>query len=250
MAKTAKPKSGLKVVYSASRKLYPYMLPTITSLLEHNKPEKVYVMIEDDHLPYDLPEVCEVINVADKLDKIFPPGAANSNTVLTKMSLIRSCYCSLFPKEDKLLQLDIDTIVCDSLQPIWDMDMTGYYFAACQEYKGQYHPFGEKYYNIGVCLFNLAEMRKDNIEEQMIELLNTKKYMCIEQDAWQEACQGKILDLPPRYNECTMVGTSDNPAIIHFAGYAAWWVKMVMPGHERLKPYKHLFREDLKDVYG
>ena len=246
----AKAKPKMRVVYSASRKLYPYMLPTITSLLEHNKPEKVYLMIEDDHLPYDVPEVCEIVNVGKLQHEIFPDTGASSRHVMTKMCLMRAYYCSLFPEADRIIQLDIDTIVCDSLKPLWDMDLDGYYMAACPEYKGVYHPYGEPYFNIGVAVFNLAEMRKDGIEKKLIDLLNTEFFICAEQDAWNKLAKDKIKQLEVRWNEAVMIGQTDNPAVVHFAGYGAWWVPMVMQGYEKLKPYRHLFREDLKDVYG
>lgn len=213
------------VVYSGTRNLYECMLPAIDSLLEHNKPEKVILLIEDDTFPYELPEVCETMNVSVLKNHYFMPNGANMNSVFTYMAMMRICYADLFPQYDKVLQLDVDTIVCDSLEPIWNLDLTGKWFAACPEYLGNYKPFpNEKYYNIGVCVYNLDQMRKDNCLPYMLQTLNYIKLACTEQDVMNMfGVPFKVVDIPKRYNESFCCGYTDEPAIIHFAGFPDWW---------------------------
>ena len=91
------------VVYSGTRNLYECMLPSITSLLEHNNPEKVYILIEDDTFPYPLPEVCETINVS-ALKNRFNPLSPNMSSVFTYMAMIRIMYVDIFPQYDKVIQ--------------------------------------------------------------------------------------------------------------------------------------------------
>ena len=46
----------MKVAYSGSKNLYPYINASLRSLLDHNKVEKVYLLIEDDEFPFELPK--------------------------------------------------------------------------------------------------------------------------------------------------------------------------------------------------
>lgn len=213
----------MNVVYAATRNLYPYLRTTIRSLFEYNDPETVYLMIEDDAFPYALPDVCKAVNVSGQtwIDKAGP----NAKSIFTYMAMCRACYTKIFPDEDKLIQLDVDTIVCDSIQPLWDIDLTGKWLAACQEYKGRYKPWGEKYYNVGVSVHNLAQMREDGITDIIVNECNQVRMWCTEQDAFNKwgLENDKFVDIPVRFNECFATGETDNPAIVHYAGVPDWY---------------------------
>lgn len=237
-----KSKVGIKVVYSASRNLYPYMLPSITSLLEHNKVDKIYLLIEDDEMPYEIPKECECINVSGQ--EWFKPGSANYRTSFTYLAMIRGCYASLLPEEDRIIQLDVDTIVNGDLSPLWKMDLDGKYLAACEETRSAYRPYGPDYYNIGVAVFNLTEIRKDGKEEEVINLLNAELLPFVDQDAWNRVAAGKIADLDSKYNQCFVTEPVADPVVIHFAGYSGWWIPQNIPGREYLDKYRHLFKEE------
>lgn len=214
------------VVYSATRNLYPYLPPAYSSLLAHNPDAKVYFLIEDDKLPYDTPPQIEFINVSGQ--QYFLPGTCkNYDSVFTYMALIRSAFTKYFPNLDRVISLDVDTIVCDSLQPMWDMDMEGKWFAAVPEYQGKYRPFGKTYYNFGVVVYNLKQMREDGIDDKVIEFLNTTLTPYCEQDAFQRLNDGtKDVVLDARYNEAHHITMqTNNPAIVHYAGCRYWWTQ-------------------------
>ena len=229
----------MNIIYAMTRNLYPFFLPTLTSLLEHNEPDKVYILAEDDRLPYALPDVCEVINVAAERQRFT---GANRETTFTYMSMARALYAEILPV-DKVIQLDIDTIVCDSLKPLWAIDLKDKWLAACPEHLGTYKICGDVYYNVGVAVFNLEQMRKDNAVAQLVELLNKRFLPCIEQDALNIIGQreNKFVSFPVRYNECFCCGQTENPAVVHFAGSRFWWKDDWMPRHEYLDKYKGLY---------
>lgn len=239
---------SIRAVFAATRNLYPYMLPGIVSLLEHNDVDKIYLLIEDDQMPYEVPKECECINVTPYKDKVA--NGANARSQFTWMAMIRSLYPTILPHEDKVLQLDVDLVVLDSLKPIWDIDLTGKYFAAAIEPKLLYNPWKhERYFNVGVAVINLAELRKDNFEEKALEMLNNQYMLCVDQDVLNYF-EDKGVEFPSRYNECGPVGTSGNPAVAHFAGYSMWWMPINVPGWKYLKKYRHLFKEVYDHVYG
>ena len=212
----------MNVVYALTRNLYPYLKMSLNSLLEHNDVEKVYIYAEDDTFPYKLPDCCEVINVSNQ--RYFWKTSPNMKSIYSYMAMMRITYADKLPV-DRVIQLDIDTVVCDSLQPLWEMDLDGTWFAACHEYLGHHNPFNQqKYFNIGVAVFNLDQIRKDGKLKYMISMLNTRWLSCVEQDALNYfGNPEKVVELPIRWNECICTGFTENPAVVHYAGYRDWY---------------------------
>ena len=229
------------VVYAGTPNLYEQMVWAAKSLVAHTKVDRIWFLIEDDVFPYELPDFITCINVKEYESRQFPPWGKNSNTHFTKMALVRCCYPELLPDVDMVLQLDVDTIVLDDISPIWETDMEGKWFAACHEAYSGYDPYRSgHYYNVGVCLFNLKQMREENAQQQLVNWINTTKANCVEQDALNKlgAMRGKAVDLPMRYNENRACGYSDNPAIQHYLGYMDWLTNPNLPRREYLKLYR------------
>lgn len=207
-------------VYSGTRNLYPDMVTAAKTLVKHSSVEKIYFLIEDDTFPEKLPSIVETINVSGQ--QFFPQRGANFRTPFSYMSLLRVCYTKLLPENiDKILQLDVDTIVTDDIDELWDVDLEGKWFAAVMEDKSTYKPFGPVYYNIGVTMFNLAQIREEFADDLMIYTLNTRKMPYIDQDAWNMYWP-KAVQIPGRFNESRVTHISDNPAIVHYAGVKNW----------------------------
>lgn len=214
------------VAYAASRNLYPFLPMAYMSLLKHDPDAAVVCLIEDDELPYEVPQNVRAVNVSNQ--KWFGEDCANIKSRFTYLSLMRVCYTKIFPENDRIIQLDVDTIVADTLRPLWNIDLTGKYFAAVPEYLSDYKPFGDakKYYNAGVCVFNLKQMREDGADDMLIAYLNDTKVPFIDQDAinWLNSEMGgdKAVDIGIRYNECFVTGQSLRPAVVHAAGERNW----------------------------
>lgn len=225
----------INVVYSLSRNLYPFLLGAIRSLLDHNDNVKIYVLAEDDELPFQIPCEHEILDMSGQT--WFLPENPNCRRQFTYMAMLRVCT-PLLIHEHRVIQLDIDTIVCDSLRPIWDLDMTGKWIAWCPEYNGQFRPFGPMYYNFGVAVLNLGQLRADNAAEFMVRELNRFQYPFLDQDVMNRfAVPDKTVDLPVRFNECFCCGQTENPAIVHYAGFPDWFCNKQIPRREYLAKY-------------
>lgn len=230
-------------VYSGTRNLYPNMVTAAKSLIRNSSVDKIYFLIEDDAFPEYLPPQIETINVSGQ--KFFPKNGANFRTSFTYMSLLRVCYTKLFPELDKILQLDVDTICVDNVDYLWEVELGDKWFAAVVEDLGTYKPFGPKYYNIGVAVFNLKWIRKDEVDERLIQYLNTVTVPYIDQDAWNRFGIGRDMALPVKYNECFVTGYTDSPAIVHFAGFKEWENNLRAPRKEYIKQYRDMSWEDV-----
>ena len=227
----------MNIVYAMTRNFYHKLLPSIRSLIEHNPDAKVYILAEDDELPIDLPCKATVINVSEQT--FFLPGSINYRNQFTYINLLKVCYPEILPKCQKVIHLDIDTIICESLEELWKFNVTGKWFAAANERLGRYHPFGRDYYNMGVALINLQQMRKDKIQPEMVKYLSTVRQPWADQDAWNKYGleQGKIAELPVRWNENVMTGFTDNPAIVHYCSIGDWYENPRISRREYLDRY-------------
>lgn len=215
----------MNVVYAMTRNYYHKIVPSMRSLVEHNPKVKIYILAEDDEIP-GLPAPATIINISDchQFDKSVNIGNRFGGCI----NLLKVYYPTLLPKLKKVIHLDIDTIICDSLDDFWNIDVKGKWIAAVPEYTAvhsQLKLYGNVYYNAGVMLINLEQMRKDDIMDTMAQFLIEVPQPFADQDAWNKYGieQDKVVVAPVRYNECISCGTTDNPAIVHYCAIPDWY---------------------------
>ena len=227
----------MNIVYAMTHHVYEWILPSIRSLADPNPRAKVFILAEDDELPFQLPMPAEIRNVSGQ--QWFTEAGVNYNNSYKYINLLKVRYPSIL-QVDKVIHLDIDTIVCDRLDGLWNTDVTGKWFAACPEAQQYYHPFGEKYYNMGVALINLEQMREDGIEQTMQDYLNDVEQPFADQDAWNKYGleAEKAADLDVRWNESIVTGRTDHPGIVHYCGMKNWYTRFNMPRVAYLNQYR------------
>ena len=120
------------------------------------------------------------------------------------------CHRRSFPNLDKALYLDADLVINGSIEPLWELDLEGYYCAGVDDIfirRINYRKIlelAEKdvYINAGVLLLNLKDLRKDKIQEKLLQhtsiYINRDRYQ--DQDAINCICKGKIKLIPNIYN--------------------------------------------------
>lgn len=210
--------------YTGTRNLYEHMVTSIKSLLLHSNVDKIYLLIEDDEFPFELPDCVSTINVSGQ--KYFRQDGPNMKSHFTYMAMMRAVWALILPEHDRILSFDVDVIIDKDISELWEIELGDNYFAAVSEpdrCAGGIHYFSPVYTNIGVTMYNLKKLRSDNLLQNVIMNLNYKYYSFLEQDCFNEFCQGHILKLPNMYN-CTnfcsypFTDWCDDPKIIHYAG--------------------------------
>ena len=205
--------------YCGTRNLYPHMEVAVKSLLCNSDVDKVYILAEDDKLPYKLPEEVEVLNVSNQ--EYFLPESPNMTSKFSYMALMRAALPLVFPEHDKILSLDVDTIVKKDISMLWDIPLDGYYFAACHEKHRSYDDY--LYCNHGVVLFNLYALRYAGKAEEVINVLNRCRFRWVDQDVLNYLCQGRIKDLSSEYNVNDWTERPNVVRILHYAGIKEWF---------------------------
>ena len=211
------------VVYLATRNLYDTLPAAYNSLLHHNPDVRVYLLIEDDSLPFRLPGNVSCVNVSGQT--WFPADGANTKTSYTYMALMKATLPHIFPDTHHLLVLDADTIVNDSISELWDYDIRGKYFAGVPE------PVASRnrkytYCNFGVVMLNLAMLGQNGMCDKIITEINKHYHAYPEQEVYNMFCNEHILVLPPTYNDTNIgfniTGSDGHGKITHFAGIKKW----------------------------
>lgn len=117
----------------------------------------------------------------------------------------------LVPDADRVLYLDGDTLALDSLEPLWATDLGENLVGAVSNVFMQAPMYWERpaalglpslkaYFNSGVLLLNLAEMRRDDTTTKLREFALTEDLMYPDQDAMNAVMGLRRLWLHPRWN--------------------------------------------------
>ena len=199
--------------YCGTRKVYGQMETAAKSLVANTRVDVVHFLIEDAEFPRPLPSIIQVHDVSGQ--KWFDLNGPNAKTGWTWMVLMRAALCHVLQGVDKVLSLDCDTICHGDATDVWDLPIDGCYYAGASEVHKSMD--GLQYANMGVVLFNLAKLR-DGKANEVIEVLNKHKFTWPEQDAFNYLCQGRIYEMPKRYNDMGFNGYAENPVITHYAG--------------------------------
>ena len=136
-----------------------------------------------------------------------------------KKKWIFDSYCRLYLDDllpdsiDKVLYLDSDVLIADSLQELWDTDLSNHVAAGVKDcISRKYYELlglkdGAHYCNSGVILINLKKWRDDHIGDQIRQFVHNRNgyVFFMEQTVMNGVIQDKWLILPVRYNVNTLM---------------------------------------------
>ncbi len=124
---------------------------------------------------------------------------------------IETIYAKLFFAQieeiDKILYIDSDTIINDSLVELWNIDISDYLVAGVETYTVDAKvklglSSKDNFINDGVVLLNLKQFRKLNIEDEFVRRIAyfNGNPPVLSEGIINFVCKGKILSIHPRYN--------------------------------------------------
>ena len=205
-------------VYAGTRNLYPDMVTAAKSLAMHSSVDTIWFLIEDPVFPLPVPNYVHCLDVSQQI--WFSKYGPNVYKLWSWMVLMRAVIPKIFPEYDKILSLDVDTIVNDNIDELWDLDLDSYYLAGALE--PEKSKSNEPYINMGVAMFNNRMFIETKMVEKAILCLNRDHYRFAEQDCLNLICKGHILTFPATYNSHKWTEEVENPKIIHYAGKQNW----------------------------
>lgn len=212
-------------VYCGTRNVYDDIETAAKSLVANTSVDVVHFLIEDAEFPRELPSIIRVHDVSGQ--EFFDPDGPNAKTGWTWMVLMRAALCHVMRDVDKVLSLDCDTICHGDADAVWELPLDGCYFAGVTEQHKSRD--GLQYANMGVVLFNLEKLR-DGKADECIAVINSRGYTWPEQDVMNYLCQGRICEMPKRFNDMDFNGPTAGAVITHYAAKPRGeWSKLPEP---------------------
>ena len=232
----------------------PYAATTIKSILLHNKNVTFYLMY-DNLKKSDIKKISSMIeshnehyhwiDMSGEFNDLFT-GNWKSKTLYFPLKLPSIC------KDERVLFLDADTFVLGDLSKFYNQPLDGYYLAAVNDYGmisdlktnnqlklGENtvdikHYFGnirkwnntdmQRYFNSGMLLMNLDEMRNNNVEKAVMDSLKSNIFAFPDQDCINYVCHDHVKIVEPKYNFMVI--------------FKSTWSRVEEETLERLLPYK------------
>jgi len=209
-------KMRLNITYSTDENYAAHMSASILSLLEKNGEfSEIYIYVIEDNLKIETKnKLNEMVGAFDNAKIVFYPFSklAKLSKINDKTGYAKVGYARLFLSGlcdvDKIIYIDCDTIVNDSLIELASIDISDYYVAAVQDNPAVYMSKAvgmtnlDRYINSGVLYINLKKWREDNIEQKFLDFIGQFKGQVPHHDQGilNGVLKDKILILHPKFN--------------------------------------------------
>ena len=248
----------IPVFFSVDDRYVPYLAVALRSIMDNASKGylyKFYVMVEDLSATSEknLRDMCregfeiEFVSVRKQLSRLG--HRLHLRDYYTKATYYRFFIPELFPQYDKGLYLDCDIAVTGDIAELYETGLSHNIIAAVTDevvtdipifarYAEEFLRIEkERYFNAGILVMNLKEMRRINICEELIKLMNTHTFaVAQDQDYLNVICYGRVKYLERGWNKTPFPYSDKNdiPKIAHY--------KMSFkPWHYRGVVYKDVF---------
>lgn len=263
----------MHIAFCLDNNYIPHCATVIASIMDNNQSEKITFHLLSDSISENNKRMLTdwvssynsnniqfyTINKEDFA--VFPIEDAYIN-ISTYFRLIMPY---LLKGIDKVIYLDCDVIVNDSLKDLWNVDISNYALAGVRDRINDYirvynrlnYPMSYGYVNAGVLVINLEQWREDNIFEKATTIAHKipKQLKNHDQDIINLVYHDSMLFLDFKFNLLEhFLYTEDNlyfnkkyyssieqacanPVIIHFCMPCKPWHK------ECINPFKHLYEK-------
>lgn len=244
--KTQRRKGTVPIFFAVDDRYAPYLAVTIRSLIDNASSDYDYaIRILIDRLSEENQNALssmstdrvsvEFVNVTEKMDRLG--GMLHLRDYYTKATYYRFFIPDLFPNWKKGIYLDSDLLILGDISELYRVQLGRRLLAAIPDEVianepvfGQYSekvlgvPYDE-YFNAGVLLMNLEELRREKIETEFVHLLGLVTYrVAQDQDYLNVITYGRNRLLPTRWNRTAYPDSPmESNGILHFKLHYKPW---------------------------
>jgi len=252
------------------------------SLFARHRPDELVAYLFHDAIPAaDLARLKQSVPAGAEL-RVLPMNTdavagVKSRDGLPRASAQRLLLGAMLPAEQaRVIYLDSDVMIMDSLRPLWESDLGGHALGAVRDaampwigspagtlrplrWRKLAVPPDAPYFNAGMLLIDLVAWRRLDLGGKALRAGCEHELPCTDQDALFAACGGRFQQLHPRWNMipthfddsqsmawiCEGPERMDEalacPAMIHFTRTFRPWVKSLRASHPHAQGwFEHL----------
>ena len=210
MAKTTK---EIPIFFAVDDGYCPFLAVAIQSLIDNASAEYTYLIkilntdISEENKrkigKYERENVdIEFVDLNYYIQKV--KDKLYTRDYYSKTTYFRLFLPNLYPQYDKVLYLDSDIVILDDIAKLYNTDMGDNLVAAApddviqsmpvfQDYVEKVVADSRRYFNAGILLMNLHELRRFKFQEKFVYLLDKIKFaVAQDQDYLNRLCKGRV----------------------------------------------------------
>ncbi len=234
----------LEVIFSSDDNYARHMGAAAYSLLDRNRDFghiNVY-MIDNKISPENRARLEKTVSAFPNASLIFIDFAAWLDKLKLDLAwpISLSSYARLFVRGmlpdtvGRVLYMDCDMIVCDSLRALWETDLGGCVLGAVQDFVNDATKAAvglapeEPYFNAGMLLIDMDEWRRQGVEDDCLAFIEAHQGNVTHHDqgVLNGVLHGKRMILPARYNLMTIHYVFNRRKLIRYFGdHAAFYTE-------------------------
>ena len=235
-------KEVIPIFFTFDYKYIPFLAVAIQSLIE-NSTEKYYYLIkilytditeenkkkiskyERENVDIEFVDLNYYINKIK--DKLY------TRDYYSKTTYFRLFIPELYPQYNKAIYLDCDIVILSDIANLYNIDLENNLVAAAPDGVIQtievFQEYAEKvvgvadyhnYFNAGILVMNLDELRKFGFQEKFMYLLSTVKFsVAQDQDYLNRLCKGRVKLFETTWNKMPISGDNEEKeklSLIHY----------------------------------
>ncbi len=231
----------INILFCGNDKVFDGMITTALSILKRSQTDEPfnfyiftmnvthlnpkYEELHDDEASY-LDQIVKKYNPLNRVTKIDVKdiymkefsGCPNEGCYCSPYTLLR-LFADIIPEiPDKILYLDVDIMLNRDIRLLYDIDITGYEYAAARDHYGKYL-INPNYINAGVLLLNMKQIRQTGLLQKARNIIKEKHLPFADQSAIIRSTSKKKM-LAQKFNDQKFL--HKHTVIRHFSKRLFW----------------------------
>lgn len=242
MAKASMINSEIPIFFAVDDGYCPFLAVAIQSLIDNCSEEYTYLIkilhtdIREENkkkiAKYERRNVdIEFVDLNYYIKKV--KDKLYTRDYYSKTTYFRLFLPNLYPQYDKALYLDSDIVILDDIARLYNIDMGDNLVAAAPDDVIQTYPvfqtYVEKvvgvadyrnYFNAGILLMNLHQLRRFKFQEKFLYLLDKIKFsVAQDQDYLNRMCKGRVKLFEKEWNRMPIANAGIKPENVKLVHY-------------------------------
>ncbi len=238
----------IPVFYAVDDKYIPFLAVSLGSLIANTTESNNYAIkvlttgISNENIEkikkYEKENVTIVfVNLSKQLEEI--KDKLYTRNYFSNTTYFRLFIPEIYPEYNKAIYIDSDTVVLEDIAKLYSDDMGDNLISAVSDGAVQsidiFKDYVEKvvgvsdynyYFNAGMIVMNLKELREYKFQEKFLYLLEKIRFeVAQDQDYLNRLCKGRVKLIDSSWNTMPIMGIQDKqPKIIHYnLGAKPWY---------------------------